>query len=88
MQKGSLLTTFRKNRNNGEVINCLNKINVRLALLISNPKQNNYTRMAKKLENVQRSSLAYWSLLKNFPNHKKIQIISPLYQKDEFVSDF
>lgn len=32
-----------------------------LALLISPAKQNYYTRMAKTLENVQRSSKAYWS---------------------------
>ena len=46
------MKTLRKNRNSVEV----NDINDRLALLTRNAKQNNYTGMAKKLKNVQRSS--------------------------------
>ena len=42
----------------------------------------------EKLKNTQRSSKAYWSLLKIFLNNKKIPIIPPLYHKNEFVIDF
>ena len=44
-----LLKTFWKNRNNAIVIDCLNNINDRLALLISTANQKYYIRMAKKL---------------------------------------
>ena len=38
-----LLETFRQNRNNVEMITCLNKIDDRLALLINTAKQNYYS---------------------------------------------
>ena len=40
------------------------------------------------LEGVQKSSEAYWSLLKNFLNYKEIPIIPLLYHEDEFVTYF
>ena len=83
-----LLETFRNNRNNVEIITCVNNLNDRLALLMNTAMQNYYSNMAEKLQNTQRSSKAYWSLLKIFLNNKKIPIIPPLYHKNEFVIDF
>ena len=40
------------------------------------------------MQNTQRSSKAYRSLLKIFLNNKKIPIVPPLYHKNEFVIDF
>ena len=40
------------------------------------------------MQNTQRSSKAYRSLLKIFLNNKKIPIAPPLYHKNEFVIDF
>ena len=89
IQEGALLLeTFRKNRNNVEIITCLNNFNDRLALLINTAKQNFYSKIVEKLQNTQRSSKAYWSLLKIFLNNKKIPIIPPLYHNNEFVIDF
>ena len=83
IQEGALLLeTFRKNRNNVEIITCLNNFNDRLALLINTAKQNFYSKIVEKLQNTQRSSKAYWSLLKIFLNNKKIPIIPPLYHKN------
>ena len=88
IQEGALLLeTFRKNRNNVEIITCLNNLNDRLALLINTAKQNFYSKIVEKLQNTQRSSKAYWSLLKIFLNDKKPPIIPPLYHKNEFVID-
>ena len=89
IQEGTLLLeTFRNNRNNVEIVTCLNNLNARLALLIDTAKQNYYSKIVEKLQNTQRSSKAYWPLLKNFLNNKKIPIIPPLYHKNEFVTDF
>ena len=83
IQEGALsLETFRKNRHNVEIITCLSKLNNRLALLISTAKQNFYSKIVEKLQNTQRSSKAYWSLLKIFLNNNKILIIPPLYHKN------
>ena len=88
-QEGTLLLeTFRSNRNSVERITCLNSLNDRSALLINTAKQNYYSKIVEKLQNTQRSSKAYWSLLKIFPNNKKIPVIPPLYHKNEFPIDF
>ena len=89
IQEGTLLLgTFRKKKNNLEMIACLNNLNDRCTLLINTAKQNYYSKIVGKLQNTQRSSKAYWSLLKIFLNNKKIPIIPPLYHKNEFVIDF
>ena len=89
IQEGALLLeTFRMNRNNVEIITCLNNFNNRLALLINTAKQKFYSKIVEKLQNTQRSSKAYCSLLKIFLNNKKISIIPPLDHKNEFVIDF
>ena len=60
IQEGTLLIeTFRKNRNNVEIITCLNNLNDGLALLINTTKQNYYSKIVEKLQNTQRSSKAY-----------------------------
>ena len=52
IQEGALLLgTFRKNRNNVEIITCLNNFNNRLALLINTAKQNFYSKIVEKLQN-------------------------------------
>ena len=88
IQEGTLLETFRKNRNNVEIITCFNNPKDRLALLISSVKQNYYSKIVEKLQNTHRSSKAFWSLLKIFLNNKNISIIPPLYLLHEFVIDF
>ena len=84
IQEGALLLeTFQKNRNNVEIITCRDNLNDRLALLINTTKQNFYSKIVEKLQNTQRSSKAYWSLLKIFLNDKKIPTIPRLYHKNE-----
>ena len=68
------------------MITCLNNLNDCLDLLINTAKQNYYSEVVEKLRNTQRSSKAYWSLLKIF--NIKIPIIPPLYHKNKFVIDF
>ena len=43
--------------------------------------------MTKKLINTQKSSEAYWSLLKSFLNNKKIPLIPPLFDENRFITD-
>ena len=44
--------------------------------------------MANKLNSIQKSSKAYWSLLKSFLNNKKIPIIPPILHNNALVTDF
>ena len=43
--------------------------------------------MSNKLINTQKSSKAYWSLLKDFLNNKKIPFFPPLFHKNCFMTD-
>ena len=46
MQEGTLFPeTFRKNRNNVEIITCLNNLNDCFTLLINTAKQNYYSKI-------------------------------------------
>ena len=44
--------------------------------------------MTNKLINAQKSSKAYWSLLKGLLNNQKIPLIPPLFQENRFMTDF
>ena len=44
--------------------------------------------MASKLQNTNKTSKCYWSLLKIFLNKKKIPLIPPLFHSNRFISDF
>ena len=44
--------------------------------------------MANELNNLQRNSKAYWSLLKCFLNNKKIPLIPPLFHENKLVTNF
>ena len=82
-----LLETFWKNRENVEIITCLNNLNDRLALLINTAKQNYYSKIVEKLQ-ILREALKHTGLYsKSFWIIKKIPIIPPLYHKNEFVID-
>ena len=51
-------------------------------------KEKYYCRMTNKLTNVEKSSKAYWSILKSFLNNKKIPLIPPLFYKNCFITNF
>ena len=44
--------------------------------------------MANELNNTQKNSRSYWSLMKIFVNNKKIPLIPPLYYENRFTTDF
>ena len=44
--------------------------------------------MANKLNSIQKNLKVYWSLLKSFPNNKKIPITPPILHNNTFVRDF
>ena len=44
--------------------------------------------MTNKIIQIQKSSKAYWSLLKSILNNKKIIFIPPLFHDNCFITDF
>ena len=82
---------FKSYRNNKSNIQLLNKLNFLQELLngwLTESKFIYYERMANKLNNLQRNSKPYWSLLKCFLNNKKIPLIPPLFHDNKFVTNF
>ena len=66
-------------------LNCLQD---RLNGSIEASKQKHYYRMTSKLTNAEKSSKAYWSILKSFLNNKKIPLIPPLFDENCFITNF
>ena len=59
----------------------------RLSTSIESSKERYYNMIANRLNNTQKSSLTYWSLVKIFLNDKKIPLIPPLFHANCFVTD-
>ena len=59
-----------------------------LSATIETSKERYYARIANRLNNTQKSSKTYWSLLKIFLNNKKILLIPLLFYKNCFITDF
>ena len=55
--------------------------------MIDDSKQKYYLRLSKKLNTIQKSTKAYWALLKDFLNNRKIPVIPLLFYNNKFVTD-
>ena len=56
---------YRYNKDNPDLIYCLKFLQERLSTSIESSKERYYARIANILNNTQKSSKIYWSLLKN-----------------------
>ena len=79
---------YRKNIGNSQLRKNLSSLQQRLRDLIDDSKQKYFSRLTHKLSTIQKSSKAYWALLKIFLNHRKIHVIPPLFHNNKFVTDF
>ena len=87
-EKNKIYKIFRKDRNNTQLLRKLGHLQNCLNNSIDSSKHNYFLRMANKLNSIQNSSKAYWSLLKSFLNNKKIPIIPPILHNNALVTDF
>ena len=87
-EKNKIYKNFRKDRNNTQLLRKLEHLQNCLNNSINSSKHNYYLRMANKLNNIQKSSKAYWSLLKSFLNNKKIPSIPPILHNNALVTNF
>ena len=87
-EKNSFFRNYRKANNNTRLLCKLKYMQDRLNNAINNSKEKYFLRMTEKLSKVNKSSKAYWSLLKTFLNNKKIPVIPPLFHENKFVTNF
>ena len=72
---------YRKNIGNSQLRKNLSSLQQRLHDLIDDSKQKYFSRLTHKLSTIQKSSKAYWVLLKIF-------VIPPIFHNNKFVTDF
>ena len=87
-EKNITCKRLRSDRRNSCLRRQLNCLQDRLNESIESSKQKYYCRMTNKLTNAEKSSKAYWSILKSFLNNEKISVISPLYYENCFITNF
>ena len=87
-EKNVTFKRFRSDRRNSCLRRQLNCLQDRLNDSIEASKQKYYCRMTNKLTNAEKSSKAYWSILKSFLNNKKIPLIPPLFYENCFITNF
>ena len=87
-EKNKIYKNFCKDRNNTHLLRKLKHLQNHLKNPIDSSNHNHYFRMVNKLDSIQKSSKACWSLLKSFLNNKKIPIIPPIPHNNTFVTDF
>ena len=56
--------------------------------MIDDSKQKYFLRLTQKLNTIQKSTKAYWALLKFFLNNRKIPVIPPSFHNNKSVTDF
>ena len=59
-----------------------------LSSLITNLKNEYYSKVARKLLDPSTSPKTYWSILKKFLNNKKIPVIQPIFHDNKFNTVF
>ena len=87
-EKNATYKIFRHNKDNPDLIYRLKFLQERLSTTIESSKERYYARIANRLNNTQKSSKTYWSLLKIFLNNKKFPLIPPLFHENCFITDF
>ena len=79
---------YRKNIGNSQLHKNLSSLQQRLRDPMDDSKQKYFLRLIQNLNTIQKSTKAYWALLKIFLNNRKIPVIPPLFHNNKFVTDF
>ena len=87
-EKKSIFNCFRQNNNDKQLLDRLKDLQAQLNFLIEKSKGKYYSRLTSKLSDIDKSSKAYWSILKSFLIGKKIPCIPPLFENNEYITDF
>ena len=80
--------SFRRNNNDKQLLDRLNDLQVQLNFLIKKIKEKYYSRLISKLSDIGKSPKVYWSILKSFLIGEKISCILPLFENNEYITDF
>ena len=86
--KNIAFNIFLKNSGNSQLKRHLVSFQEDVKAFIESSKQTCYYRIVSKLNNTQKNSKSYWSVLKWFLSNKKIPLRTPLFLENRFIIDF
>ena len=86
--KNIAFNNFLKNSGNSELKRHRVSFQEDVKAFIESSKRKYYYRIASKLNNTQKNSKSYWSVLKWFLSNKKIPLRTPLFLENRFIIDF
>ena len=87
-EKKNIFNCFRRNNNDKQLLGRLKDLQAQLNFLIEKYKGKYYSQLTSTLSDIGKSSKAYWSILKSFLTGKKIPCIPPLFENNEYITDF
>ena len=87
-EKKSIFNCFRQNNNDKQLLDRLKDLQAQLNFLIEKSKGKYYSRLTSKLSGISKSSKTYWSILKSFLIGKKVPCIPPVFENNEYSTDY
>ena len=79
---------LKKYKSNFTDFDVMNELTSGLPLIISQRRDEYYSQLAKKLNDLWKNAKTCWSILKTILNGRKIPVISPLLTDGRLPSDF
>ena len=79
-EKKNIFNCFRRDNNDKQLLDRLEDLQTH--------KGKYYSQITSKLSDIGKSSKTYWSILKSFLIGKKIPCIPPLFENNEYITDF
>ena len=87
-EKKNIFYCFRRNNNDKQLLDRLKYLQNQLNFLIEKSIGRYYLRITSQLSDIGKSSKTYWSILKSFLIGEKIPCIPPLFENNEYITDF
>ena len=87
-EKNATYKIYCHNKDNPDLIYRLQVLQERLSTSVESSKERFYARVANRLNNTQKCSKTYLSLLNIFLNNKKTLFIPPFFHENRFITDF
>ena len=87
-EKKSIFSCFRRNHNDKQLLDRLKDLQAQLNFLIEKSKGKSHSRLTSNLSDIGKSSKVSWSILKSFLIGKQIPCVPPLFENNEYITDF
>ena len=88
MKRKTFSGCFRRNNNDKQLLDRSKDLQTQINFFIEKSKGKYYSQITSKLFDIDESSKTCWSILKSFLISKKVPCIPPLFENNEYITDF